>query len=293
MPTIRTSQIRQLWEAVNQSRETGPAAHRPQHKDIKITSIAVTRQQVDRQKFETSARPCKNLRDKLDGFADQKRISGMMMNEGDGGRLHVSPLRRFTGWFFLCLPPSQPLPHPSPVLYTVAKKISAVQQLPLFQTKTAGGWGVVLWFVAALAGVPQPQRVLVTINCEHTPLQRACSWLLPITDSADCAQRMADNEQNNQDPDHNEEEEEENEGPRGARRRRGAEVPLDALLRRLAGQRVIVREREAAGGNDELIAGLKRSGMLSRCESDCCSSVQPQFRRVLGASRPVTPLILL
>lgn len=73
---------------------------------------------------------------------------------------------------------------------------------------------------------------------------------------------MADHEQDNRDRDH-EEEQEENEGPRGARRRRGAEVPLDALLRLLAGQRVVVRGREAAGGNEELIAGLKRSGMLS------------------------------
>lgn len=48
-----------------------------------------------------------------------------------------------------------------------------------------------------------------------------------------------------------------------ARRRRG-EVPLENLLRLLAGQRVVVREREAAAGNDELVAGLKRSGMLSR-----------------------------
>jgi hypothetical protein len=103
---------------------------------------------------------------------------------------------------------------------------------------------------------------------------------------------MADHEQDNHDRDP-EEEQEENEGPRGARRRRGAEVPLDALLRLLAGQRVVVRGREAAGGNEELIAGLKRSGMLSRCESDGCNAVQPQFRRLCRAPRPVRALILL
>lgn len=163
-----------------------------------------------------------------------------------------------------CLRPS--LCHTHHRRWLTVKKGNSVQQLPLFKPETASlgvVWEWFLWFVCECAGVPHPQRVLVTSNCELTPLQRA--WLLPITD---CTQRMADHEQNNLDPDHEEEEEEENEGPRGARRRRGAEVPLDALLRLLAGQRVVVREREAAGGNDELIAGLRRSGMLSRCESD-------------------------
>jgi hypothetical protein len=61
-------------------------------------------------------------------------------------------------------------------------------------------------------------------------------------------------------------EQEEDEEPRGVRRRRAGEgVGVDALLRLLAGNRVLVREREAAGSNDELVAGLKRSGMLARC----------------------------
>jgi hypothetical protein len=68
---------------------------------------------------------------------------------------------------------------------------------------------------------------------------------------------MADREHN---PPDGPDEEADNEEPRARRRR--AEV-VD-LLRLLAGQRVVVREREAAAGNDELVAGLKRSGMLSR-----------------------------
>lgn len=64
------------------------------------------------------------------------------------------------------------------------------------------------------------------------------------------------------------------EEPRARRRR--AEVPLENLLRLLAGQRVIVRDREAAGNNDELIAGLKRSGMLSRCDRGTLGSL-PDF----------------
>jgi hypothetical protein len=68
---------------------------------------------------------------------------------------------------------------------------------------------------------------------------------------------MADRERN---PPDGSDLEEDNEEPRARRRR--AEV-VD-LLRLLAGQRVVVREREAANGNDELVSGLKRSGMLSR-----------------------------
>lgn len=70
---------------------------------------------------------------------------------------------------------------------------------------------------------------------------------------------MADREHN---PPDGSDQEEENDEPRARRRR--AEVPLENLLRLLAGQRVLAREREAAAGNDELVAGLKRSGMLSR-----------------------------
>ncbi len=69
---------------------------------------------------------------------------------------------------------------------------------------------------------------------------------------------MAEPEQQHQ------EEREEEEEPRGVRRRR-ADVGVDALLRLLAGNRVLVREREAAGSNEELVQSLKRSGMLSRC----------------------------
>lgn len=58
---------------------------------------------------------------------------------------------------------------------------------------------------------------------------------------------------------------EENEQPR-ARRRRADAIPLPNLLRMLQGNRILVdRPRDAAGNNDELVAGLKRSGMLSRC----------------------------
>jgi hypothetical protein len=71
-----------------------------------------------------------------------------------------------------------------------------------------------------------------------------------------------------EDSDHEDAEPEE---PRARRRR--AEVPLENLLRLLAGQRVIVRDREAAGNNDELIAGLKRSGMLSRYVRGTSSSL--------------------
>jgi hypothetical protein len=74
--------------------------------------------------------------------------------------------------------------------------------------------------------------------------------------------------------DSDQEEEAQPEEPRARRRR--AEVPLENLLRLLAGQRVIVRDREAAGSNDELVAGLKRSGMLSRCDCGTLSS-SPDF----------------
>lgn len=53
---------------------------------------------------------------------------------------------------------------------------------------------------------------------------------------------------------------------RGARRVRRPDG-VEQLLRLLAGNRVIVREREAAGSNEELVQGLRRSGMLSRCGS--------------------------
>eukprot|EP00879_Flechtneria_rotunda_P008171 GHRR01008560.1.p1 GENE.GHRR01008560.1~~GHRR01008560.1.p1 ORF type:complete len:542 (+),score=177.66 GHRR01008560.1:161-1786(+) len=40
-------------------------------------------------------------------------------------------------------------------------------------------------------------------------------------------------------------------------------IPLDNLLRLLAGNRVIIERREAASNNEELVAHLKRSGMLT------------------------------
>jgi hypothetical protein len=43
----------------------------------------------------------------------------------------------------------------------------------------------------------------------------------------------------------------------------GMQIPLEGLLRLLAGQRVIVAERRAAGSNEELVSGLKRTGMLN------------------------------
>lgn len=51
-------------------------------------------------------------------------------------------------------------------------------------------------------------------------------------------------------------------------------IPLEGLLRLLAGQRVMVDRRDAASSNEELIAGLKRTGMLQRYhywERQCCS----------------------
>lgn len=165
----------------------------------------------------------------------------------------------FQAGFHISLPPSQPLPHPSPFFYTL-NRITSVQQLfpPSLKPQTAGGgFGCVSWCCPPTTCTDHKQlRTHTSAACLAPPL------------SSSPSQRMADHEQNNLDPDNEEEEEEENEGPRGARRRRGAEVPLDALLRLLAGQRVVVRGREAAGGNDELISGLKRSGMLSRCASD-------------------------
>lgn len=41
------------------------------------------------------------------------------------------------------------------------------------------------------------------------------------------------------------------------------QIPLEGLLRLLAGQRVIVEQRRAAGSNEELMSGLKRTGMLN------------------------------
>ncbi|KAF8072717.1 PIMT1 [Scenedesmus sp. PABB004] len=54
----------------------------------------------------------------------------------------------------------------------------------------------------------------------------------------------------------------------GNRRRRARAVhaeaiPLEGLLRLLAGQRVVVQRRDAARSNEELVAGLKRAGMLT------------------------------
>jgi len=74
---------------------------------------------------------------------------------------------------------------------------------------------------------------------------------------------MADPEQQRPQNQQNESDQEDNGGPR-ARRRRADAMPLENLLRLLAGQRVMVERREAAGSNDELVAGLKRSGMLTR-----------------------------
>lgn len=58
-----------------------------------------------------------------------------------------------------------------------------------------------------------------------------------------------------------------NQVPRARRPRGGnrAAEPLENLLRLLAGPRMVERAgRDAAGNNDELVTGLKRSGMLSR-----------------------------
>jgi hypothetical protein len=41
------------------------------------------------------------------------------------------------------------------------------------------------------------------------------------------------------------------------------QIPLEGLLRLLAGQRVIIEQRRAAGSNEELVSGLKRTGMLN------------------------------
>jgi len=41
-------------------------------------------------------------------------------------------------------------------------------------------------------------------------------------------------------------------------------IPLENLFRLLAGQRVVMERRQAAGTNEELVAGLKRAGMLTR-----------------------------
>lgn len=49
----------------------------------------------------------------------------------------------------------------------------------------------------------------------------------------------------------------------------GGGLPLPRLLALLQGQRIMVGAREAAGSNDELVAGLKRSGMLSRWAQHC------------------------
>eukprot|EP00882_Tetradesmus_deserticola_P022592 GHRQ01024520.1.p1 GENE.GHRQ01024520.1~~GHRQ01024520.1.p1 ORF type:complete len:324 (+),score=122.32 GHRQ01024520.1:74-973(+) len=64
-----------------------------------------------------------------------------------------------------------------------------------------------------------------------------------------------------------EEEREDQDDLHGNRRRRArvlaGEIPLEGLLRMLAGQRVVVERRRAAASNEELVSGLKRSGMLN------------------------------
>eukprot|EP00775_Hariotina_reticulata_P003598 gene3598-3863_t len=50
----------------------------------------------------------------------------------------------------------------------------------------------------------------------------------------------------------------------GRRRVRERGIPLENLFRLLAGQRVVIERRQAAGTNEELVAGLKRTGMLTR-----------------------------
>ncbi|KAF6261005.1 protein-L-isoaspartate O-methyltransferase-domain-containing protein [Scenedesmus sp. NREL 46B-D3] len=63
------------------------------------------------------------------------------------------------------------------------------------------------------------------------------------------------------------EEREDQDDLHGNRRRRAralaGEIPLEGLLRMLAGQRVIVERGRAAGSNEELVSGLKRTGMLN------------------------------
>eukprot|EP00878_Enallax_costatus_P008072 GHUV01008442.1.p1 GENE.GHUV01008442.1~~GHUV01008442.1.p1 ORF type:complete len:607 (+),score=209.30 GHUV01008442.1:178-1998(+) len=75
-----------------------------------------------------------------------------------------------------------------------------------------------------------------------------------------------DHEDPRQGRDRDADDEERNEDVHGNRRRRArvaAEgIPLEGLLRLLAGQRVIIERRDGASNNEELVAGLKRTGML-------------------------------
>lgn len=70
-----------------------------------------------------------------------------------------------------------------------------------------------------------------------------------------------------EEPDLEDAEDQDNDDLHGNRRRRAralaGEIPLEGLLRLLAGQRVIVEQRRAAGSNEELMSGLKRTGMLN------------------------------